>query len=802
MSFDRDAADLRRDFSTPPMAYRPIAFVRLDGDFSNTVAVDAMLDDLKAAGYGGIAPIPTADEAAPTHPAPFTEDYFQAYGVLLGEAKKRGLQVVYYDDADIPSGRYGGEIVRDHPELRAQYLIMREYECTEGEVTRRRLDTGGVTLSVVAHELDTGEIIDLREELMDDTVVWDTPEGNWNILQFMCCINEATDMVDLLSYEASYRFAEKSYGGFCSRFAPYIGDVVKMTWYSDLQYVAPNRRMWSRDFNAFFEAEFGFDPAPYYPALFYDIGPKTEYYTACFMRCRAKMLSQGFFRAVADYTADRGLLCSGSVSEAKTAACSNLTGDTIGDHALAGAPGVEMSHAYMYGFNGIKPVASAAYNYGRELVPCHLFRDYVRLDPRILYKETMNVFARGANLVMPHISALSDYTEGSWQGGGEKQVLHDSMPRYNTFAARCQTLLSGGAHVCDIAMVYPIDALHSKVYLYEQKERPCEYPPVYAFADYISNINAVMNFCGRDLTLLHPDVLGAQGRVEDGILHVDVGQSSGHYRILILPAMNIVSIRILRLVRDFFDCGGKIIATSALPMQVTEDDEDLRREAAEIINYVFGVSDNVVNYVSDYEMHRNEKGGMAIYLRSSMTDLDGTEYVEAHRLNETLWRFDTPVDIVFEHLPRIAQSGILALNLLAFRNSGAMVVENIRSGGVFNYIHRRHRDRDVYYISNTTVRDYAGKIFIHGVFAVEAWNPHTGAITPLNGGNIRVGAHTYTYVEASIPKDTSLFLVCRTADAQTEMPSFSDFAEAHDYFSEASEKKGGQRRQRLFRTGE
>ena len=796
----RTYQELHKDFMQPKNQYRPIPYVRIDGDFADEGRLIDILFDLKRAGYGGIAPIPVADPrktATPTTPTPGSDAYWDAYGKLLERARNLDMQVVYYDDVDNPSGKFGGAVLEKYPDACSWILTMREYECTEGEVTRRTLDTNGVTMSLVAYELDSGELIDLRDEVMGDTLVWDTPDGNWNILQFICRENRDSKVVNFLNYKASMRFVEASYKTFTDHFAQYIGQVVNMTVYDDLQYLAQNRRMWTPDFNEYFEREYGFDPALLYPALYYDIGQKTEYCTACLMRCRAKMFADGFFRAVADFTDKFDLICTGNISESKTAACSNLTGDAMALHKYAGAPGTDMLHSYMYGFNGLKLTASAAYNFEKEYVTCELYNRYAELNTTILYKEAMNCFARGANVLMPNVMQWSGDTTYNHDISLRNPDMRDIYPKFTDFIARCQAMLQGGTHVCDIAMLYPIESLHSKVFFYEQAERCFEFAPVLQFADYMSNINSVLNYCGRDLTVLHPDVLAEKGRCEDGVLYIDNALNPEQYRILILPAMTMTSITTLRMVRDFYECGGKVLATSCVPFKIIEDDPDLQKEAADIVEYLFDARENVLNYRSDYQIRRNECGGMAVYLRSSMTDLDGTEYVEANRINQTLWTFDTPVDIVFEHLPRIPNSGILSLNLIAFENYGATA--GIASGGVFNYIHKRHEDCDVYYVSNTTVKDYEGHIVIRGSHEVEEWNPHTGKIRQFNERFGYVGGEVYTVIDAAIPHDTSVFYVCSPKNkVPDDAKRFEDFGALRKYFAEKAGKKTQNKKPHIF----
>ncbi len=810
----RTYAELHKDFNTLPMKYRAVPFVRIDGNFADEKTMHTVLTNLKNAGWGGISPIPVADmrrTGEATAPTLGTDAFFDAYGMLLEKAKKLDMQVVYYDDIDFPSGKYGGQVLKAHPDAHSWILTMREYECSEGEVTRRKLDADGITMSLVAYELDTGEIIDLREEVMGDSVIWDTPNGNWNILQFICRPNVDSPFVNFLNYKASMAFVETSYKAFTDRFPQYLGDVVRMTYYDDLQYIAQNRRMWSPDFNEVFLREFGFDPAPFYTALYYDIGIKSEYYTGCFMKCRAKMFADGFFRAVSDFTKKFGLLSTGHISEAKCAAVSNLTGDAMQFQQYAGATGADMIHAYMYGFNGLKLASSAAYNYEKEYVTCEIFKNYIQLDRNTLYKDAMNAFVRGVNFIMPNVmqwSGSNAYNHDISPRPPESKdpALRDPeykalYPKYTEFLARCQSMLQGGTHVCDIAMLYPIESLHSKVFFYEQKERQFEFPPVLSFADYMSNINSVMNYCGRDLTVLHPDVFVEKGSVETerdgGILHIANDLNPENYRILIMPAMTITSIRVLRLIKQFYDLGGKILATSRLPFKITEDDDALKAEAAEILYHIFGVRDGSINYLSDYEMNQNENGGMALYLRTSMTDLDGTEYVEADRINQALWMFDTPLDIVFEHLPRVAHSGILALNLIAFKKYGA--ASGIRSGGVFNYIHKRHNGCEVYFVSNTTIKSYAGHIVISGCHEVEEWNPHTGKIKQMTESFGMVGGRIYTSVDADIPENTSVFYVCRPKEkVPSALKAFENFGALRRYFADKAGKTVQNKKPHLF----
>lgn len=73
------------------------------------------------------------------------------------------------------------------------------------------------------------------------------------------------------------------------------------------------------------------------------------------------------------------------------------------------------------------------------------------------------------------------------------------------------------------------------------------------------------------------------------------------FKLVILPSMSIISLKALRIIKKFYDEGGKIIATDNLPTEAcecsdiytsvnaaleSESAED--REVQEIIKYIFG----------------------------------------------------------------------------------------------------------------------------------------------------------------------------------------------------------------------
>ena len=147
----RNYKELKRDFTSMPMEFRPVPFYHMDGRFAEngklTEDVAKNIALYKKSGYGGIVPLPVSAQGghAGTEPEFGTPEYYEDYGALLAKAKELGMSVIYNDDVDFPSGRAGGEIQRKYPGSTAQMLSRFEYKCMEGQNVSRALQSGDAT---------------------------------------------------------------------------------------------------------------------------------------------------------------------------------------------------------------------------------------------------------------------------------------------------------------------------------------------------------------------------------------------------------------------------------------------------------------------------------------------------------------------------------------------------------------------------------------------------------------------------------------------------------------------------------
>ncbi len=639
--------------------------------------------------------------------------YRRVYRALLMAASGTGVQIVCHLERPLEH-----MVVRaaPHSGMRAYALTRREYYMNQEQSVSLLLSDKGKRMSVVAVDLRDGDMIDLRDCVTEDGMLrWEVPTGNWCVQEFLCR-SDPSPHADYMSAAAGEAMLEAAYA-LLSDLYEESGVQARVLCMSAIGYHAPNHRSWSPAFNERFLADYGIDPAPWYPHLYDAEDDNTPRLKALMFSYRAAMLRQGIYRALETFCQKHGMQLLGSALEPKFAAPSGLSGDALANAGVL--PGALLDRAYMYGINSLKIAAAGAYNNGRETVCCEFGRNYSSFSRELLYKDAINAMARGANLLMAHC-----------HGGREVP----DQP-YADFVRRSCALLREGQHVSDIAMVYPIHSLHASVSFYEAAADRFEYPDLPTHADYVTLINAFLLYAGQDVTLLHPDTLRHRCTVrEDGALIFDDGQGRRYvYRVVVLPSSRLLSLAVMRLLRRFFEAGGKIIATGeALPARTVSLAESVIDDA-ELISHVravFGEEALNPDVVAGRLYRQNESGGVACWLYPGKTAADGTLMVDSAMVARSLYDLGLAQDVYIPAMPRRAATGILGSPYPEFAALGLDHV--IPGGGMLSHIHKTVDGCELYYFGNSMDTDFEGEVLLRGDYqSLVRCDPATGACEPL-----------------------------------------------------------------------
>lgn len=769
--------DLKKLFQNPKNAYKPYIYIPIDGNnaLNTPEKLTKLISGYIKSSFGGIVPFSYKSFTV----QPFSEEYYKIYRHIQKEAKSNSLAVGYMDDTYLMRD-YISALGDAKKNVVCNVLVKYDYACTEGQVLKRKLRVPETLMSLVAVNDDDLTILDLRQYIKDgDTMEWTVPDGNWNIEEFVCEPDVDSNAINLMDYDISSEYLKRTFHELLDHLGYKEGKEtpIDVFIYRNVMYAGKNHRMWHKDFNKIFTEQFGFDPAPYYPLLFRDFGGYAKRYKSMLMSCRAKILTDGYLKAAADICRAHDILCTGYPAEGKSVACSWLFGDGQMLHKYSSAPGLSMPFAYLYGLNGIRVASGAADQFGMDTVTGDLFKYFSRLNRDIIYRESMNAFVRGVNMVFAHLGEdrMDENAENKEnRAWGSIFTKGDDLADFSEFTTRVQSLLRGGEHVSEAAILYPIHSLHGHTYLYQSDATDgFEYPSTPDNADYMEMMNGFMNYIGIDTTFLHPDIVTEHAFAEDGTLFVpnDKGTMM-KYKLIVLPAMSIISVKALRVIKKFFDEGGKVISTDNLPTTAyecaqtfkdqnsairTESEED--REVREIMMHIFGKEIGDLRTYLRYYKNTNENGGKAYFFPSNRTSADRTETVSADILYQAVRNFEFAPDVYIDKMPRREFYGMLNYNLPDFMK--IKLDKRLERGCSMNYIHKKYAGCDIFYITNTTGDEYKGDILFRGRHVPEEWNPYTGKIKRLSVEYVTFRGEVYTKAEMSIEASSCTFVVCQ-----------------------------------------
>jgi hypothetical protein len=741
---------LREAFLHPANTYKPMPILHVNGRMT-TSGIEALLGDAKQlSGYGGITVLPVSagtrwggNTWSPgTEPEYLSDEYFDRYGDLLSLSAKQGTEVILYDDIDFPSGSAGGKLQREYPAYTRKYLVKEEtFFHGPGRLRWARRDTSQLLMAVSAMDTATLEVIDLAPFMKGDRLEWDAPEGRWRVMFFNCKFN-INALVDYMQPEAADKVIEMTYGEYGKRFASYFGNLITRTFYDDVGFVH-QEETWTPAITGLFREKYGKNPALYYPAMFYDIGPETQPARVAFYDLRSELMAEGYVRKVAEWNERHHLRSMGHPPENYSPNTVVAHGDVLKYFRHTQIPLLDAIFFYGRGLHGFKQISSAADRNDRPDVGAELygaFPDSV-VDSLMLYRVAMEVMARGVTFVVPH---------GMWYTPEIEKIripplishhnpLLGDLPRYSACVGRSCTMLSGGARVSDIALLWPITAIQAESYIDRDKTSglpTATWLPPHVCHHVLSDL--LTNELRRDFTFVHPeDLHNGKITAEGNELLLNNACNVQRYKVLLMPGGEVISVQTLQAIKQYYNSGGQIIATESLPVRSAEfgRDEEVRMLVSDLFgSSLFRPKENIRSF--------NLQGGKAIYLKTA----------DKSSLQEAFAQIGLQPDVAFD------DSRIPAVKTFTSpRHASDPIAYQM---GYVNYIHKRKEGKEIYFFTNSTDYPLATTVRLRGRLRPEWWDPHTGKIEKVSSFEyVREGEEVYTRFELSLPKVSSVFVV-------------------------------------------
>ena len=724
----------KSEFANPSSQYRPVPLWHINGKLT-TAEIEKQMDAAKSlSGFGGVTVLPvTAGKQHPTgKPTPgmeppfLSKEYFSRYIDILEAAKKKGMQVILYDDVDFPSGSAGKLMKEQYPGDLLKYLEKTDTLVTGLATLNLNLRSEPV-MSVVAMNVKTFERLNLSRFVRDKKLQWKAAAGEWRVMIFYCSKSNHK-LVDYMSPSAIKKYLPLTYGAYEKHFKAYFGNTIRQIFYDDVGYVAKERG-WTPDFNKKFKAIYGKDPDIYYPALYEDIGPETAAARVALNNTRAELLAEGYPRMVSEWCDKNGLLSSGHPPGNYQIQPSEMSFDIFKFYRHSHIPLLDYIFYHTHGREGFKLISSAADVYDRPVVAAEICGAFLedKFDTLMLFRTAMDVFTRGVNFLIPH---------GMWYDYRPEAVripplissyspkTGPALPNYSNFVARSCYLLQGGRRVSDIAVYYPVASLQA-FFKFNSGNKPWgTYAP--KEADYLSVGDLLTRELHRDFTFIHPETwLSSQCKLSGKTIELGNKMNAQTYTVLLVPGGKVISVRAMEKIQSFYEQGGTVIATSMLPSQSAEFGSDGKVSA--IVKLMFGIDPAIPMQTGETIFKRNSKGGQLAFIPKP----------DAAALSVAFNRLGIAPDLIFESLPKL--------------NNDKTEV---------SYIHKVKENKQIYYFANSSDTPVKTFVELRGKLTPELWFPGNGTIKPVTAAvSVKKGDQVYTRIQLELPAVTSVFVV-------------------------------------------
>ncbi len=670
--------------------------------------------------------------------------FIKLYRAILEEAEKLGMKVILYDDYHFPTGQVAGQFFQQFPEFMAARLDKVEKDQQgEGVITLEVPE--GTYLGTALVNLESLETTDVSERFNDGKVTCPVQEGVWKLMAFYLDHNAVLKIrnpgiMNYIEEEAVKKFLSISYDKFYQGFGEYFGNVIPMSFYDEPSLHWLDGRIWSSTLNEKYRERFGESPIKYYPALWYDIGNQTAAARNAIYGLRAEMYADAFVKQIHEWCVQHHIKLSGHMDQEEIANPVMSNGDLMKVFEYQDVPAADDIFWWGRSNPGYKIVTSASFNYDKPVTWAETYAAYRACDKDTAYKVAMDQYAMGINMQTPFPGEL------------EKDLSVEELIEFNRFIGRLSYMLQGGRHVSDIAILYPIASAQAYnvfgegwEYAYTGGQTPPE-------LDYQRVGEDLFRRLRIDFTYLHPEVLDKRCHVADHQLILENEVNRECYRILILSGGNTLDVNSAEKILEFYNHGGKVIATSRLPIYSAEfgKDEIIRSAMTEI----FGISQgelikNRMDIPQPYIENANSSGGMSFFIPVSNSKL----------LDKVLSLCLPARDVTFDE-PEWA-IGEYAEYQRGLKLDSPEWVENQkpRYDGALTYIHKVKNNHDVYFFANSSNRNVDSRVILRGEKQLSAWDPHEGSIQKIDSRKILDKGETLTEFTLKLSPTQSLFIL-------------------------------------------
>jgi hypothetical protein len=567
---------------------------------------------LAGAGYEGVYPHARQGLLTPY----FSEDWWQALDAIMAACRASGIQFWIWDEDYFPSGLAGGRVVWEDPGFVARGL---EFSLEEREgagpfevdfgpgqllrafAIRREGETLGELLDVTAHcgtrrqrwtprRLRHGAYSPLidsvghphwRTSMVDNqfALAWTPPEPGDYLIVAARVVAHSGLHPDILRPETVRRFLELSHERYWERYRDDFGSTIRGA-FTDEPSPGGFLYPWTPGFPRAFRDDHGYDLEPYLAHLAVDIDERSATIRHHYRQTQQRLQTTSYVAQIADWCQAHGIQAAGHLTRTEwlslvAAWWPNQLRSYRPMHIPCADPlGATQGWACAAPYHtGLKVASSAAHLFGREQAGSDVLAvvgDEARLrDLKYLLDYQM---ALGINHFAVH--GLSYSMDGPRKDEVPPSLFYQHtewkhMPLLLEHVRRTCEALTGGEHICQIAVLYPSTSL------------ACQLLPSTDAAPSPTHPGRVL----EDEKRLHElvELLLSHQRDFDFIDEVTLQENvsaSGKlstpepYSVIILPYLRYVEAATAEALERFLGAGGRVIAVGDLPRALGRTPEE------------------------------------------------------------------------------------------------------------------------------------------------------------------------------------------------------------------------------------
>lgn len=567
---------LHREFIDPPRDFSPMPFWFWNGDMEGPVIQQEIRDMTAQHVFGAFL------HGRDGLKTPYLSDqWFDAIGAGLQQAKRSGFEFNFVDEYDWPSGEarnvwmtgnHQSEVLANRPDLRMQTLAY-DAKIIDGP---QLIDVPLLphAQAVVAarwlgkNQIDASTLTLLEPK--DGHLKWSTPDGQWVIVQFHLEPAMGFDggFVDLMNPEATQLFFHIVYGEYHRRFASYFGTTMRRS-FSDHEGDYGYRIAWTPKLFAAFHDRTGYDLRKMLPLLIYDGGDATTKLRTDYLSTITDLYRQSFWQGITSSAESLGLQRTGHAWEESLQWAAALEGSLFSVERGLNPVGVDSLVDFGRQPLNFKVAQSVADFEGRRFA-CEnqgVQGTDSYLDLEKMREGTNGIAASGVNLFIPHAFDY-DASRANYPPDWLHQPFWPWFHTYADYTRRLSYMNADSRHIVNVLLYYPITTMWSDTAPlfsgstnYQQIGQPAAWKnQTTLINDYYTRIILQLTNHHWDYNIADDQYL-QNARVEGNELVI----GPQRFRAIILPPISTLSRATLNKLLEFHRAGGTILGIRLLP---------------------------------------------------------------------------------------------------------------------------------------------------------------------------------------------------------------------------------------------